>query len=180
MLFIEPMYTLALENPDFDFTSKSNNDFPYLLRPGAKDFIARVAQDWEVMIFSSRKQEQISSLVDMLDPLKVHIKFVLSRTHCDITGHKRCAKDLSTIQNVNKNGSIIIDYKPQNVAYSIDSAIILMHWNGSEDDNELIPGLAQHLGFLSCQTEPAKAQLDKSNYAQFLSQIYKPGSSALN
>lgn len=174
------MYTLALENPDYNSTQKDKTESQFLLRPGAKDFIARIAQEWEVMIFSSRKQELISPLVDMLDPLKIHIKFVLCRNHCDITGQKRCVKDLSTIQNLSRERSVIIDYKPQNVAYSIDSAIILMHWNGSDDDKELVPGLIQYLGMLARQTEPMVAQKDKANYNQFLNQIYKPGSRSPN
>lgn len=174
------MYTLALENPDYDPQSNTNTHFPYLLRPGAKDFIAKVAQEWEVMIFSSRKQELIAPLVDMLDPLKVHVKFVLCRNHCDISSYKRCVKDLSTIQNLNKDGAIIIDYKPQNVAYSIDSAIILMHWNGADEDKELMPGLVQHLSLLARQSEPGRGQKERANYGQFLAQIYKPGSRLLN
>lgn len=173
------MYTLALENPDYDSSKKENQEFPYLLRPGAKEFLAKVAQEWDIMIFSSRKQDQVSQLVDMLDPLKIHIKFVLCRTHCDVTSFKRCVKDLSTIQNLNKETTIFIDYKPQNLAFSMDSAILVMHWNGSEDDKELIPGLSSHLSFLARQGEPAKANRDKMNYSQYLAQIYKPTSKHL-
>lgn len=56
----------------------------------------------------------------------------------------------------------------------MDSALILMHWNGSEDDKELIPGLSTHLSFLARQTDPAKVNREKMNYGQYLAQIYKP------
>ena len=179
-LFIEPMYTLALENPDFDIKDKKTQELQYLLRPGAQDFIAKVAQEWEVMIFTSRKQEDISPLVDMLDPLKIHIKFVMDRNNCDISSFKRCIKDLSTIKNLNRDTAIIIDYKPQNIAYSIDNGIIVMHWNGDNSDKELMPGLIQHLSFIGRQSEPAKCLRDRANYSQLILQIYKPGNKSLS
>lgn len=144
------------------------------MRPGAKEFIARVAQDWELVIFSSRKKETVSRLVDVLDPLKAHIKFVLCRNNCNVTQHKRCVKDLTTVQNSDKDSSLILDYKPQNVAFSLDNAVIIMHWNAAEDDNELMDGLAPYFEVLAKQEAPARYHRDQARYQYFLANIYKP------
>lgn len=110
----------------------------------------------------------------MLDPLKAHIKFVLHRNNCSITHHKRCVKDLNTIQNHSKTGSLILDYKPQNVAFSLDQSIIIMHWNGAEDDKELLGGMAPYLEQLAKCSDPVTVHREKTNYPEFLAKIYKP------
>lgn len=133
-----------------------------------------MAQDWEVVIFSSRKKEIVAKLVDILDPLKAHIKFVLHRNNCNISQQKRCIKDLATIQNAGKSASMILDYKPQNVAFSLDQAVICLHWNGAEEDNELLGGLAPYFELLAKQPDPIRYHDEKSNYAGFLAKIYGP------
>lgn len=145
----------------------------YILRPKAREFVAAVSEHWEVVLYSSRKSDQLTGLVNMLDPLKCYIKFVLDRRHCYITQHKKCVKDLSLVQGLEIERAIIVDYKPQNVAFCLDSALIIMHWNGSESDSELIPGLKDRLTALSAEPNPAQHNRQTNNYPEFLSQIYK-------
>ncbi len=166
------MYTLAIPNPSYSEETKSEEP-EYFLRPHSQQFICKLAEKWEVIIYSSRKAEQLASLVESLDPLKTAIKFVLDRRHCSITSQKKCIKDLATVQNVSLENSIIIDYKPQNVAFSLDNALIVLHWNGVEDDKELLPGLFDHLDYLSKQPSLLESLHQATQYQELLSQIYK-------
>lgn len=178
-MFIEPVYTLAIPNPDFtpdapQQTGKTPEP-EYLLRPGALEFVTKVAQDWELIIFSSRKMDQLTWLVNRLDPMKRNIRFVLDRQQCSITEHKKLVKDLETVKNHDIETSLIIDYKPQNVAVSLDSALIIMHWNGADDDKELESGIDQHLHYLASGVHglPTKVNKDRNKYDAYLDQIYK-------
>lgn len=138
-----------------------------------------MAQDWELVVFSSRKKEVVARLVDALDPLKAHVKFVLYRNSCSITQHKRCVKDLATVQNVGKAGALILDYKPQNVAFSLEQAVIVIHWNGADDDAELMGGLAGYFELLAKQSDLVRYHGERANYAGYLAKIYKPGHTSL-
>jgi hypothetical protein len=172
-LFIEPMYTLAIPNPSFAEDPKAGEP-EYFLRPQSQLFISKLAEKWELIIFSSRKAEQLRSLVETLDPLKTAIRFVLDRRHCSITNQKKCIKDLATVQNVSLDHAIIMDYKPQNVAFSLDNALIALHWNGVEEDQELVPGLFDRLDHLTKQPSLLDALRRTTQYPELLSQIYKP------
>lgn len=113
--------------------------------------------------------------MNRLDPMKRNIRFVLDRQQCSITEHKKLVKDLDTVKNHDIETSLIIDYKPQNVALSLDSALIIMHWNGADDDKELESGLDQHLHYLASGVHgsPTKVNKDRNRYDWFLDQIYK-------
>ena len=179
MIFIEPMYTLAIPNPKYDESIRSQES-EYFLRPHSNQFIAKLAEKWEVFIFSSRKSDHLSSLVQSLDPLKCNIKYVLDRRHCCITPQKKCIKDLGLLQNISIEDCLMIDYKPQNVAFSLDNSIFILHWNGSEDDNELVPGLLNHIEYLSEQPCLMDAVHKSTQYQDLLKQIYKPPTSIVN
>ncbi len=167
------MYVLAVPNPNFEASQEVQKEPEYFLRPKAREFVAAVSEKWEIVLYSSRKSDQLASLVNALDPLRCYIKFVLDRRHCYITQHKKCVKDLSLVQGLDLDSAIIVDYKPQNVAFCIDSSLIVMHWNGSENDSELMPGLLDQLNSFCINPHPAKLNRQVSNYSDFLSQIYK-------
>lgn len=163
-LFIEPLYVLALPNPE--------NAGQYEFRPHSREFLQGLSSEWEIVFFSSRKQEDLASLVDALDPLKSAVKFVLDRKQCSITNQKKCVKDISSIMNFDRETSIIVDYKPQNVAYSLEQALVVPHWDGSASDNEL-PGLLIYLNDLAKQSEPVAVNNKRNAYQILLSMIYK-------
>lgn len=171
-LFFEPLYTLAIPNPGFAADSDAGEP-EYFLRPQAAQFVGRLAEHWELVVFSSRKAEQLSALVAALDPLKTAIRFVLDRRHCSITQQKKCVKDLATVQNVAPDSALILDYKPQNVAFSLDHALLVLHWNGAEDDCELLPGLLARLEHLAQQPDLLGALRQATQYPELLAQIYK-------
>jgi TFIIF-interacting CTD phosphatase-like protein len=166
------MYVLSLPNPNFQVEGEVTASQENLFRPGAQEFISSLAQSWEIIFFSSRKQDQLDRLVNVLDPLKVLVRFVLDRRHCSITSQRKCVKDLSYIMNFNRQNSIIIDYKPQNVAFSLEAALIVEHWDGSAEDGELV-GLQKHLEFLASQPDAVQVNSNRNSYSQLLSQIYK-------
>ena len=97
---------------------------------------------------------------------------MLDRRHCSITPQKKCVKDLATVQNVSLDSALILDYKPQNVAFSLDNALIVLHWNGVEEDSELLPGLLARLEHLAQQTDLLAALRQTTQYPELLAQIY--------
>ena len=58
MLFIEPMYVLAVPNPNYNTEDLEAEAQPeYFLRPNAVEFIHSISEKWEISIYSSRKAE---------------------------------------------------------------------------------------------------------------------------
>ena len=66
----------------------------YLIRPGAVDFLQRLSKNWEIVLYSSRKESNLGSLLDLLDPQRLIISSVLDRKSCSMTVTNRCVKDI--------------------------------------------------------------------------------------
>jgi hypothetical protein len=49
-----------------------------------------------------------------------------------------------------------------------------MHWNGAEDDKELLGGMVPYLEQLAKCSDPVTVHREKANYTEFLAKIYKP------
>ena len=174
MLFIEPMYVLAIPNPNFNAEDPDAAKQPeYLLRPNAVEFIHSISEKWEISIYSSRKADQLNQLVNILDPLKSRIRFVLDRRHCCITQQKKCIKDISLVQGISSDQILMLDYKPQNVAFCLNSSLVVVHWNGSDEDSELMPGLSKYLLELADQPSPTYSNQQNQGYSDYIAQIYK-------
>ena len=173
-LFIEPIYTLALLE-----VSNNNEGKPvetYYLRPGAVEFLNKVSESWEIVLYSSRKKANLKQLVDQLDPERYNIAQVLDRSACAFTEEKKCVKDLKHIlKNRQADKCIIVDYKPQNCALCMDHMLLVMHWNGSPQDQEL-EGLQKYLSYLALEDHPRKVNQANFNYLE----LWKTHISATN
>ena len=105
-----------------------------LVRPGTIEFIRKVAQLYEVVIFTASISKYALPLLDILD-IEKNIKYKLTREHCTFL-NGIYIKELKKL-NRNLNDLIILDNSPLAYSFDNDNGLPIKAWYEDRDDSEL-------------------------------------------
>ena len=105
-----------------------------LVRPGAVEFIKKVAKLYEVVIFTASISKYALPLLDILDTEK-NIKYKLTREHCTFL-NGIYVKELKKL-NRDLNDLIILDNSPLAYSFDNDNGLPIKAWYEDRSDNEL-------------------------------------------
>ena len=104
-----------------------------LVRPGAENFIKKLAKFYEIVIFTASISRYASPLLDKLDK-ENNIKYRLYREHCTflngiyIKELKRLNRDLKDV--------IIVDNSPLAYAFDMENGLPIKSWYEDKNDTE--------------------------------------------
>mmetsp|Transcript_186 Transcript_186/g.477 ORF Transcript_186/g.477 Transcript_186/m.477 type:complete len:321 (-) Transcript_186:248-1210(-) len=138
-----------IDKPDISLSIEMNGQTLHVFvaeRPGVHDFLEKVAQTYEVVVWTASLAKYADPLMDILDP-KGFITGRLFRPHC--TKYNGVyVKDLSLIGR-SMDDVLIIDNSPLAYSFHVDNAIPIKSWYDDPTDRELwhlmpiLSGLAQ-------------------------------------
>jgi carboxy-terminal domain RNA polymerase II polypeptide A small phosphatase len=110
-----------------------------LIRPGVQFFLQRLAQMYELVIYTASMSIYANPLVDTIDPDR-HIPFRLFRDHC-FSYQGSYIKDLSLLGRPMQD-VIIVDNSPNAYYFHPENSVPILSWYDDPDDRclfEMIP-----------------------------------------
>lgn len=129
---------------DLDETLVHHSDNKFLIRPGCIEFIKRMSEDLELVLFTSAEECYANTALRIIDSER-HVKFRLYRQHL-VNDNGIMVKDLRVLGKSLSN-VLIVDDRITNFRLQPQNAIKILPWTGDEKDRELIK-LAQVLHYI--------------------------------
>lgn len=108
------------------------------LRPYAIDCLDKLAQFYEILVFTAGEKDYADHILDYIDPYKKIFTKRLYRQDC-ILVENFYVKDLDIILDRDKKNIIIVDNSIVSFAFDLDNGVPINSYMGTEvDDKELL------------------------------------------
>ena len=107
------------------------------IRPGAKEFLKKCAEIFEVFIFTASKKEYADACIDYLDPDRKIIKHRLYRDSCIPVNNKTYIKDLRIFVNRKQENLILVDNSFYSFCNQPRNGILINSFYDDPKDQEL-------------------------------------------
>jgi CTD small phosphatase-like protein 2 len=114
------------------------------IRPYAKEFLKKMKDYYEIIIFTASQPLYAETIIKELDPEKKFISYILDRSFCLETKNGFFIKDLRIFKNRDLSNIVIVDNLLHSFGFQIENGIPILEWTGNKVDEEL-KHLAEYL-----------------------------------
>lgn len=127
------------------------------IRPYCDEFLSRLSDKHELVIFTASRQDYADLVIDKIDPKGKYITHRLYRQHC-VVFEDLYLKDLRLLSNRKKEDLIIIDNLIYSFATDLGNGIPIKPYYEGKEDYELI--------YIAEQLEELKSFQDCPSYLE--------------
>lgn len=128
--------SISLDDDNKDNDNISLHEVYVIKRPGLEEFLQKVSQWYEIVIFTASLKKYAGPLLDIIDPNNKLIDHRLYRDSCYIY-ENNFIKNLSQLGR-NLNDIIILDNSPSSYIFHPQHALPISSWFSDLHDNELL------------------------------------------
>ncbi len=105
-------------------------------RPHMEEFLAKVSQQYEVIVFTASQEVYARRLLDLIDPDRKYVHHRLYRDSClQVQGNY--LKDLNVLGR-DLSQVLLVDNSPHAFGYQVDNGVPIMSWFDDANDTELL------------------------------------------
>lgn len=135
-----------------------------LVRPGAEEFLEKMSEIYEIVIFTASLSKYANPLIDKLDRNKV-CSFRLFREHCSFINNAY-VKDLKNLGRDMKD-VIIVDNSPVTYSLNVENGFPIKTWIDDVTDRELIKimPVLEYLSKVNDVREYIKLMIEKNQFS---------------
>lgn len=107
------------------------------IRPGAKEFLKRMKEHYEIILFTAAVAVYAETIIKELDPEKKYVSYILDRNFCLETKNGFYIKDLRIIKNRELKNMFLVDNLVHSFGFQVENGIPILEWTGNKADQEL-------------------------------------------
>ena len=107
------------------------------IRPFAKEFLKKMKEHFEILVFTAACTSYAETVVKELDPEKKFISYILDRNFCLETKNGFYIKDLRIIKNRELKNMLLVDNLVHSFGFQVENGIPIIEWTGNKADVEL-------------------------------------------
>ena len=144
ILLVHKDIAYLLDQVPLLFTSRLK--IPFLIRRGATQFVETLAENCEIVLYSSGTMEYIADIINRVPKFNSNIKYVLSRDDCCKFGERYLKS--AKILNRSPENVIVVDNSYSVYPEDLDNVLPVTSFNNAEmyeTDNELFKALGDIL-----------------------------------
>lgn len=107
------------------------------IRPGAKEFLKKCSEIFEIFIFTASKKEYADAVINFLDPEKKIIKHRLYRDSCIPINNQTYIKDLRIFVNRKQENLVLVDNSFYSFCSQPKNGVLINSFYDDDKDQEL-------------------------------------------
>jgi len=127
------------DDPDKILTPINESGAPIMIkiRPFAKEFLKRMKEHFEIILFTAAVSVYAETIIKELDPEKKFVSYILDRNFCLETKNGFYIKDLRIIKNRELKNMVLVDNLVHSFGFQVENGIPILEWTGNKADQEL-------------------------------------------
>jgi CTD small phosphatase-like protein 2 len=111
---------------------------PILIRPGLFEFLQKISEYFEIIVFTAGVKEYADAVLNYLDPEDKFFKYRFYRHNCINIANRVFIKDLNIFLNRKQENIIIVDNSLYSFSNEISNGVLINSFYNDKDDKELM------------------------------------------